>query len=219
MYYFSYNYICFYIYVLDRIQIKVSFSQSFLFISRTCLALIILWNEHICQNYIAFKHRSTYAVFQLARKTSERINRVSRLLTVLWTTYHIIYILYSRLCSMIVYTVNMPKLWYEYFSWYCKRGTAPSSLTGEPPLSKCEWLRIIAGARIREMVELMVQYIRRRSCVHWLGLYCTQHRLVDTSRTIWTHPCYQVENLGLALLCASRLLSETQSTCLKPGSQ
>jgi hypothetical protein len=42
MYYFSYNYICFYIYVLDRILNKVSFSQSFLFISRTSLALIIL---------------------------------------------------------------------------------------------------------------------------------------------------------------------------------
>jgi hypothetical protein len=40
-YYFSYNYIRFYIYVLDRILNKVSFSQSFLFIRRTCLALII----------------------------------------------------------------------------------------------------------------------------------------------------------------------------------
>jgi hypothetical protein len=77
MYYFSYNYIWFYIYVLDRILNKVSFSQSFLFISRTCLALIILSEEHICQKYIVFKHRSTYAVFQLARKPSERINRLS----------------------------------------------------------------------------------------------------------------------------------------------
>jgi hypothetical protein len=42
MYYFFYNYICFYIYVLDGILNKVSFSQSFLFINRTCLALIIL---------------------------------------------------------------------------------------------------------------------------------------------------------------------------------
>jgi hypothetical protein len=82
MYYSSYNYICFYIYVLDSIMNKVSFSQCFLFISRTCLALIILRNEHICQKYVVFKHRSTYAVFQLARKPSERINRVSRGLTV-----------------------------------------------------------------------------------------------------------------------------------------
>jgi hypothetical protein len=43
---------CFYIYVLDSILHKVLFSQSFLLISRTCLALIILWNEHICQKYI-----------------------------------------------------------------------------------------------------------------------------------------------------------------------
>jgi hypothetical protein len=83
MYYFSYNYICFYIYVLDRILNKVPFSQSFLFISRTCLALIILWNEHMCQKYIVFKHRSTYTVFQLARKPSEPINHISRGLTVI----------------------------------------------------------------------------------------------------------------------------------------
>jgi hypothetical protein len=81
MYYFSYNYIRFYIYVLDRILNKVSFSQSFLYIRRTCLALIIRWNEHICQKYIVFKHRSTYAVFKLERKPSERINRVTRGLT------------------------------------------------------------------------------------------------------------------------------------------
>jgi hypothetical protein len=78
MYYFSYNYhyTCFYIYVLDRILNKVSFSKSFLFITRTYLALIILSNEHTCQKYIVFRHRSTYAVFQLVRKPSEPINRV-----------------------------------------------------------------------------------------------------------------------------------------------
>jgi hypothetical protein len=72
---------CFYISVLDRILNKVSFSQNVLSVIRTCLALIIIWNEHTCQKYIVFKHRSTYAVFQLARKPSERINRVNRGLT------------------------------------------------------------------------------------------------------------------------------------------
>jgi hypothetical protein len=80
---FYYNYICFAIYVIDRILNKVSFSQSFLFISKACLTLIILLNEHICQKYIVFKHSSTYEVFQLARKHSERINGLSRGLTVL----------------------------------------------------------------------------------------------------------------------------------------
>jgi hypothetical protein len=32
--------------------------------------------------YIVFKHRSTYVIFQLARKPTERMNRVSRGLTV-----------------------------------------------------------------------------------------------------------------------------------------
>jgi hypothetical protein len=39
-YYFSYNYICFYIYVIDRILDKVLFPQSFLSIRGTCLALV-----------------------------------------------------------------------------------------------------------------------------------------------------------------------------------
>jgi hypothetical protein len=51
-------------------------------LTRTCLALIILWNER-SQKYIVFKHRSTYAVFKLARKPSEPINRISRGITVL----------------------------------------------------------------------------------------------------------------------------------------
>jgi hypothetical protein len=95
MYCFSYTYMCFYIYVLDRILNKASFPQSFPFISRTCLALIILLNEHICQKYIVFKHPSTYAIFQLARKPSVPINRVSRGLTVLGTAQLALRISYS----------------------------------------------------------------------------------------------------------------------------
>jgi hypothetical protein len=72
-----------YIYALDRILNKISFSRRFLFISINCLVLIIVWVEHIlCQKYIVFKHSSTFTVFELARKPSEPINRVRRELAV-----------------------------------------------------------------------------------------------------------------------------------------
>jgi hypothetical protein len=57
---------------------EVWFLQSFLFISRACLTIIILWNVSKIRS---IKHRSTYAVFQLARKPSERINLLYEVLT------------------------------------------------------------------------------------------------------------------------------------------
>jgi hypothetical protein len=75
--------------------------------SRTCLALIILWNEHICQKYIVLKYRSTYAVFQLARKPSEPINRVSRGLTVFRYAYTVLskHVATKVICFSDIYIV------------------------------------------------------------------------------------------------------------------
>jgi hypothetical protein len=103
---FSYSHLCFYIYVLERILNKVSFSQSFFFISRTCLALIIIETNIHVKKYIVFKHRLTYAVFQLAGKPSERINRVSRGLDLLHSISLLTVFAYRYSCTFCVLCHN-----------------------------------------------------------------------------------------------------------------